>query len=597
MEGPLWTPPPDVVANANVTAVMSELGFDDYRSFHAWTAGERAAFWGDAVQRLGIVFDVPPDTILDISRGVEQPRWLAGARLNIAQSCFTADPQRTAVVYAEGGEIRNVGYGELQAQAAAVAAGLKRIGIGVGDPVAIAMSMNAESVAAYLGIVAAGGVVVSIADSFASAEIATRLRIANTGTVITQDVIRRGGKILPMYEKVVEAGAGRCIVIGDSVSLRPDDHAWDDFLDVGAPWQPEIMPPDAPTNILFSSGTTGDPKAIPWDQTSPIKCAVDGYYHQDVHSTDVIAWPTNLGWMMGPWLIYAPLINNASLALYDDLPTGRGFVEFVRDAGVTILGVVPSLVAGWRARGVLGGVDWSRIRVFSSTGEASNEADMEWLMAAAGGKPVIEYCGGTEVSGAYISGTVVQTQLAAAFSTPTVGLDLEILDEEGNAATAGEVFLVPPSIGMSNVLLNRDHHEVYYAEVPRPGLRRHGDHMERLQGGYIRAHGRADDTMNLSGIKVGSAEIERVLLDVAGVAETAAIAVEPPGGGPSRLVIYAVPHPGVEPDVKGWLVDMQRAVSTGLNPLFKIADVVAINELPRTASAKVMRRKLRAAYG
>ena len=199
----------------------------------------------------------------------------------------------------------------------------------------------------------------------------------------------------------------------------------------------------------------------------------------------------------------------------------------------------------------------------------------------------------------YITGTVLHPAVPAAFTTPTLGMDFVLLDEHDRRTSSGEVFLIPPSIGMSQRLLNRDHHEEYFADTPAWGgyqLRRHGDHIEQLDGGYFQAHGRIDDTMNLGGIKVGSAEIERVVARVPGVAEVAAIAVEPHGGGPSRLVIVAVSEPGVEADVEAWRVAMQAEIRTHLNPLFKIDEVIVREMLPRTASAKVMRRTLRAEY-
>jgi acetyl-CoA synthetase len=325
---------------------------------------------------------------------------------------------------------------------------------------------------------------------------------------------------------------------------------------------------------------------------------MDGRYHHDIHSDDIVAWPTNLGWMMGPWLIYATLINEAAFVLYDDVPTGRGFVDFVEETGVTVLGLVPSIVAAWRSAGVLDDSTLSAVRVLSSTGEASLAADCAWLMERAGGVPVIEYCGGTEIGGGYLTGTVLQDAVPATFTTPSLGIDVRILDEDGNPADTGELFLVPPSIGMSEELLHGDHYRVYYEGVPEADvpLRRHGDHMQRLPDGHYRALGRVDDTMNLSGIKVSSAEIERAVTSIDGVAEAAAIAVSPADGGPSRLVIYVVPADPTKADVDRWKVEMQGAIRSQLNPLFKVDEVIAIDELPRTASAKVMRRTLRDAW-
>ena len=299
---------------------------------------------------------------------------------------------------------------------------------------------------------------------------------------------------------------------------------------------------------------------------------------------------------MGPWLIYSSLVAGATMALYDDAPTAPGFARFVEEAGVTVLGVVPSLVAAWRRSGAVEGCDWSRVRVFGSTGEAAKPDDMAFLMDLAGNKPIIDYIGGTEISGGYMACTVLQPCAPGTFTTPTVGGGIHILDENGKPARSGELFIEPPSLGLSQELLKADHHEVYYAGTPDVGvvLRRHGDHIEQLGGGRYRTHGRVDDAMNLGGIKVGSAEIERAVQDIPGLHETAAIAVEPPGGGPSRLVIYAVVDEGI--DDEQLKPTMQRLISTRLNPLFKVSDVVIVDLLPRTASAKVTRRSLREDY-
>jgi acetyl-CoA synthetase len=595
---PAWIPTDDDVSRCNVTEVAAQLGLEGYAALYRWSIENRADFWSLVAARLGIVFAEPAAEVLGGS--AESPLWFAGSRLNIVASCLRHDPDRIALITNATGDVERMTYGELGKRVGRFANGCADAGIGTGDRVAIAMPMTAEAVIAYLGIISAGAVVVSIADSFAAEEIATRLRITGADVVVTQDRIARAGKDLPMYGKVVAAGARRAVVVdtGAGVELREADIRWDDFQSEDDEFEPLAADPGRHTNILFSSGTTGEPKAIPWDQLTPLKAAMDAHFHHDVGPHDVLAWPTNLGWMMGPWLIYAALINGAAFALYDDVPSGRGFVDFVGDAGVTMLGVVPSLVAAWRSTGALRGADWSRIRRFSSTGEASNPDDMAWLMSVSGPKPVIEYCGGTEIGGGYVTGTMVQPAVPSMFSTAALGLELAVLDGEGRPVDSGEVFIVPPSIGLSTELINRDHHEVYYEGTPGGDrlLRRHGDHLERLSGGYYRAQGRIDDTMNLGGIKVSSAEIERVVGAVPGVAEVAAIAVPPPGGGPSRLVVYAVAAEGSGSDADAWTAAMQAAIREHLNPLFKIHDVVACDSLPRTASQKVMRRLLRDEY-
>jgi acetyl-CoA synthetase len=602
---PAWIPPEGFAETTNLHRLMVDLGLRSYADLHAWSVANRECFWEKVIACLGIRFGQPYSQIRAPQSGVEAPRWLVGARLNIVDSCFAADSQAPAVVFQPEGEaLQRWSYGELRALTDRVACSLGKLGLRPGDAVAVDLPMTAESVAVYLGIVKAGCVVVAIADSLAPGEIQIRLRLGSAKAIFTQDVIGRAARRLPLYEKVVAAAGPPAVVLpcdGEvSTPLREGDQSWAGFLGSDEEYAAVMRGPEDPVNVLFSSGTTGTPKAIPWTQTTPIKCAADSWLHHDLHPGDVVAWPSGLGWMMGPWLIYASLINRATMALGYSPPAGRTFGRFVQDARVNVLGVVPSLVKIWRTSGCMEGLDWSAVDVFSSTGECSNPEDMLYLMMLAGYKPIIEYCGGTEIGGAYITGTVVQPASPATFTTPALGLDVHIADDQGRPAPRGEVYLVPPSIGLSNCLIGEDHYTVYFADTPTgpqgQPLRRHGDEMERLGGGYYRAHGRVDDTMNLHGIKVSSSEIERVVATVEGIREAAAIAVPPVGGGPEELVIYAVLTPGPAPSPRELKAAVQRAIRTRLSNAFKVQEVVPVESLPRTASNKVMRRTMRHEY-
>ncbi len=600
-----WVPSEEFIRTTNIARLIEELNLNSYEDLHAWSVQHRIEFWDLMIKKLGIRFHKAYTKIVELPMEVELPRWLADAKLNIADSCFNAPSDAVAIVYQkEGCSISTMTHEELDLLTNQVSNSLIDIGYNPGDAIAIDMPMTAEAVAIYLGIIKAGCVVVSIADSFAAPEIEIRLHLANAKGIFTQDYIKRACKQIPLYTKVVSANSPKAIVLpsGGSVSvkLRDGDITWAEFLTNKRQFSSASCGPEDYTNILFSSGTTGEPKATPWTHTTPIKCAADGYGHHNIQTGDVVAWPTNLGWMMGPWLIYASLINQATIALYYGVPTDRGFGQFVQDAKVNMLGVVPGLVRIWKNTECMKGLDWSAIKVFSSTGECSNEKDMKYLMGLAGNRPIIEYCGGTEIGGGYITGTVVQPCLPAAFSTPALGLDFVIVDENGELTENGEAMLIPPSIGLSTNLLNQDHHKVYFEGTPNGPhgeiLRRHGDQIERIEGGYYRVHGRSDDTMNLAGIKVSSNEIERVIKSVPGVSETASIAIRSQDGGPNLLVIYAVLISGVRNTKDALKTSMQEAVNLNLNPLFKIHDVVVVDSLPRTASNKVMRRTLRDSY-
>ncbi|MCY3713307.1 MAG: AMP-binding protein [Gemmatimonadetes bacterium] len=609
----------------------------------------------------------------------------------------------------DGSALSTTTYGELERLVNRVANGLRDRGLAPDQAIALYMPLNLECVVAYLAIIRAGSRVVSIADSFPPAEIRRRMAIAGASCAVTMDRYVHAGKVIPHYATVVESGASTVIVVpsggrgdgsgdfggsgvfgqsgdfgrsgsdgrssdfgrsGDTPQLRPSDLAWSDLLSGEDTFESVTGDPYRSTNILFSSGTTGDPKAIPWNHLTPVKSAMDGFYHQDIHGDDVTTWPTNIGWMMGPWLIYATLVNGACMALYPDAASTPEYLRFIRRAGVTMQGVIPSLVRTWRSGdvaegghggvadkrqgnmaegsngGVAVGVDWPSVRVFSSTGEPASRIDYLWLMSRTGYRaPVIEYLGGTEIGGGHLACTVLQPCSPAVFSTANLGVDFVILDETGTEVGeggTGELFLVPPALGMSQRLLNGDHDEVYYEGCPAGPrgevLRRHGDHTQRLHRGHYRSQGRADDGMNLGGIKVSPLELEGVMDGHPAVYESAAVAVQHEGEGAERLVVFIVPEggsgaagshatdsratdsreddgPGSSPnrqiiaspdapadahagldrglDLAALKSELQAMVSSGLNPLFEIHRVIVADELPHTASGKLVRRMLR----
>ncbi len=604
---PVWQPSASIQAAANITQFMARLEMGTVKQFHAFSVNQSDDFWQRIIAQLEIVFKKKPTAVCNSSKNLSSPHWLPDAKLNIAESCFLAPATATAILYEDKNrQLCRVSYQELNVLSNRIANSLIQKGLCAGDAIAIVMPMTMTAVAIYLGIIKMGGVVVSIADSFSSQEIASRFKSARAKAVFTQDVSVWNNKKIPLYEKVCTA---RNTYPGVAAFVLPDseeamlivdqqDTAWENFLVSNSEFTAVACDPMAACNILFSSGTTAEPKAIAWNHTTPIKAASDAYFHQNIQANDVLAWPTNLGWMMGPWLVFAALINRATIALYPDAPKDRSFGEFVSRAQVTMLGVVPTSVAAWRQSKCMEGLDWQSIKVFSSTGECSNPENMFYLMYLAGYKPVIEYCGGTEIGGAYVSSTVVEKNYPSLFSTQAMGLQFVILDENGKQSEIGEVAIIPPSMGLSTTLLNADHYQVYFANMPTTDdnkiLRRHGDQIRQLPNGYYSILGRVDDTMNLGGIKVSAAEIERTLAGMPDIVETSAIAISPVDNGPSQLIIYAVTQ--TELPKQDTLRAMQKRINTSLNPLFKIHDVVFTRELPKTASNKIMRRLLRKTY-
>ena len=708
---PSWIPTENVIEESNIAKMMKQLDIQTYQEFYNYSITQRSAFWNRSLEHIGIVWDREPTQVFPQECSATNQSYFADGRLNITDSLWNKrDPHEPAIIYAMESaprDLQTMSFATLSKLSNQISNALLHV-VQPGDAVAICMPMTPESIALYIGIVQAGCVVVSIADSFSAPEIATRCRIANAKAIVTQDVLYRGAKVLPLYPRVVQAveeihrtskakskqpppndpgeykeskfdedydmnealeesplsiivvpgllhagpyprlkdmsrsesgtwndkdADGNPVPLHDSIHLRSMDMDWHSFLSHRSDEFTSIKcaATDA-CNILFSSGTTGDPKAIVWSHTTPFKCAVDGFYHQNISPGETVCWPTNLGWMMGPWLLYQ-FLNGATLAIFNGVTSTNAFCQFVDHARIDMLGVIPSLVKSWQARNATEGCDWSHVKRFSSTGEASDPVNYLWLASRVQGyAPIIEYCGGTEIGGSFLSSTIVSPNVPSMFSTPVLGSKITILPSEvsygsnridpleafaeksDNTTTqfSGEVALLPPTVGLSTKLLNRSHFSTYFEGMPKGPrgeiLRRHGDEIERVYSvfpkelplPYYRALGRCDDTMNIGGIKVGSVEIERVCNLVPSIQETAAIGVPPRGGGPNLLVIYVVLR-----EREGLLTNeemaslksaMQRNIKTKLNPLFGISDVHITKLLPRTASNKIMRRLLRDEY-
>ncbi|XP_039140974.1 probable acyl-activating enzyme 18, peroxisomal [Dioscorea cayenensis subsp. rotundata] len=632
---PYWFPDPVLAKRTNLGKLMEAHGpsllgssykdpITSFNLFQKFTVEHPEIYWSIAMKEISVLFREGPKCILDTSdKSREGGIWFPGSVLNIAECCLLPMnfPKKTnesiAIVWRDEGSddspINAMSLKELRDQVMMVANAIDKL-FSKGDPIAIDMPMTTTAVIIYLGIILAGCIVVSVADSFAAKEIAVRLSISKAKGIFTQDFIVRGGRKFPLYSRVIEGSNCKAIVVparGNEigVQLRSHDLSWKDFLSCAASqprpcsYIPVYESAENVINILFSSGTTGDPKAIPWTQLSAIRSAADSWAHTDIQSGDICCWPTNLGWVMGPILLFTCFLNGATLALYQGSPLGRGFGKFVQDAGVTFLGTIPSLVKAWKSSKCMEGLDWGKIRTLASTGEASDVDDDLWLSSRASYKPIIECCGGTELASSYILSTLLQPQAFGAFSGKSMSTGFVIFDDQGIAypddqPCIGEVGLFPLYMGASSRLLNGDHKKVYFDGMPSyrgMKLRRHGDIIQRTVGGYYIVQGRADDTMNLGGIKISAVEIERACnrADEA-VLETAAISIRKGTGGPEQLVVMVVLKEGSSNcDPYQLRAKFQKAIQKNLNPLFKVSSVRIVPEFPRTASNKLLRRVLR----
>lgn len=590
MQEKLFTPNNELISKSNIFNAMTDLGFEKYDDFYKWSIEKKVDFIDYSVKKIGVKFDQSYDLVF-WSEGT----WFEGAKMNIVESCFSQDSTKAALVFkAENGEIVSLNFAELKSLVLRVVAGLRQKGFRKGRRCVIYMPMNVTSIVLYLALVAAGMVVVLVPDSFSESELQKRIEIVGAEVIFASDEyvynqkkINLESKLENLNEVEVYLAKGKDCILKDFgfKQLLSDESA--DF---------EYMIPSDYISILFSSGTTKDPKAIPWKHWTPIKCAIDGYYHQDIHSSDVVSWTTGMGWMMAPWLIFATLINGATLAIYQGAYHSEDYGKFVEQSKISVLGVIPSLVKAWKNSGLMEQFNWE-VRVFTSTGEPSNSEDYLYLQSLSLlDAPIIEYCGGTEIGGGYITNTVVEPSLVSAFSTATLGTELEFVSE----GELKEVLIAIPALGLSDELLNYDHDQEYFDErldmIRGKKLRRHGDAYEMVNiagKNFYKSRGRVDDTFNLNGIKVSAVEIEQVVSKFEGVVDVAAVSVA--DDGPESLVIFYCSE--TEYDEQFLLSEFQKLISQNLNPLYRLSRVVRIDEMPRTASNKLMRKELRKLLG
>lgn len=612
-ELPIVWEPEQYSIQSNLAHWMQELGMT-YGKFYEWSVNEKETFWRKVISSIPLKLKKEYTSILAQSSDPDETIWLKDARFNSIESCFQANPDQIAIYYQaeQATQIEQITYKQLHEKVIHYATGLRAQGFNTHDRIIFYIPFSIEAVAVYLACIYIGAEPVLVSDSFSAAELQKRIAIIQAKAVITTDSYWYADKKINVLTKVIEANPLQIILhtaaINTVIDIRnnANDLLLSQLLHTKSKTAEAYYHASADTiSILFSSGTTKEPKALPWKATTPIKCAADGKLLQDIHAGDVVTWTSGMGWMMAPWLIFASLLNKATIALYGGAYSKKEFIDFTQTTQVSILGTIPSVVKSWRAQNFGKIINWN-IRIFSSTGEPSDIDDYLYLMYMNDFKaPIIEYCGGTEIGGGYISSAVVLPNALSAFNTAAPGSSFILLNEQNQIVSQddnGEVYLIPPTIGLSQEILNKSHTEEYYSNLPvitgYPLLRRHGDgfHIHVHEGiTYYRSIGRTDDSMNLGGIKISAVEIESVINKHPEVIESAAIASQNKNGGPEKLIVF-IHSKNASVDLLQLQKELQKRIQTELNPLFKITAIVLKDTFPRTASNKLMRKELRKEY-
>ncbi|MER3461386.1 MAG: AMP-dependent synthetase [candidate division GAL15 bacterium] len=617
----VWRPSPELVQHSRLWRFMRRHGLASYEELYRRSVEDLDWFWRAALDEMDVRWYRPYERVYDDRRGVEWTEWFCGGQLNLVHNAvekYRDSPvgSRLAIRWeGEDGAQRQLTYGDLDVEVSRAAGALRHLGVGRGDRVALYLPMVPEVAVALLACAKVGAIVTPIFSGFAPEAVAARVRDCEAKVVVTADGFYRRGQVVPMWRHADEA-ARQCPSVEHLLVVRrlQGTEGWRPGRDV---WWHEAVadqPPQAPTEpmdpmdpfmIIYTSGTTGRPKGTVHVHAGfPIKASCDMAFQFDVQPQDVIFWLTDMGWMMGPWLVLGGLSLGAAVVLYEGVPDhphpGRLW-ELVDRHGVTVLGVAPTAVRALMRHGD----DWparyrlTTLRVLGSTGEPWNPDPYLWYLQHVGRErcPVVNYSGGTEVSGGIVCGTVIHPCKPCAFAGPCLGMAADVYDPEGRPAApgqVGELVVTKPWPGMTKGFWQdpQRYLDTYWSRWP--GVWVHGDWAARDEDGFWYILGRSDDTLKVAGKRVGPAEVETAALAHTAVKEAAAIGVPHEVKG-EAIVLFVVLKPGYAPDPH-LAEEVAEKVATALGRPLRPERVLFVPDLPKTRNAKIMRRVVRRAY-
>jgi acetyl-CoA synthetase len=618
----IWTPPPDLVAQSNLTAFLHATGQRDYDDLATKADADPAWLMQAVFKFCDVRFYRRPDAMLDLSDGQPWARWCVGGATNIVLNCIdkhrgTAVWDQTFLVW-EGEDRRqqrSLSYGEFDREVGRLAQGLRDLGIIRRDVVAIYMPNLPETFVAFFAALKLGAMVMPLFSGFGPSPIQSRLNHGGAKAVITASGTWRRGVPAPLksvLDVALEAAPTvQHVIVADRDGLsietpmrRGRDHRWSDLVAGrdGAIATAEMQAGD-PAILLYTSGTTGEPKGCVWTHISFIGSMVtrDIIICGDFKSTDRFFFFSDMGWMVGAMCACIPSFAGGSLLIAEGTPdypdTGR-FWRLIADHRVSYLGVSPTIVRSLMRYGLeVEDYDLSSLRITASGGEAWTDTPWLWFFEHVCKKkiPIINISGGTEVGGCIFTGTPNHPMNPGSFSRPALGVGADIVDMTGKslpAGAVGELVLRHASIGLTKSLWKADarYLESYWSTLP--GLWVHGDFAMRGHDGLYYILGRSDDTIKISGKRTGPAELEGILIATGKLAEAAVFGVPHPVKG-SAIVCACVPMPDVAGN-SGLAGELSSAIVAGMGASYRPETILFVDDLPRTRNLKIMRRVLRA---
>lgn len=613
-----WTPQPHHFDTAQVLLLCRELALPDYDALLAFSVAKPDEYWRAVMRFLDFRWSRAPEAHVDLSRGPEFPQWFPGGRLNwvdtvlaFAAKPATANSRAIVAEEEEDGAVRALTFAELAAAVRRFAAGLRGLGIGRGDRVGLLCDNGVEATVSVLAISYIGAIVVPLFSGFGHEAVVSRLEPSEAKAIIATTGFRRRGRDVDM-QPVVAASVERlpCVKtviwkVAPGVAVPAGGIGWNDVAAAADDGRPaETMAAMDPFMVIYTSGTTGRPKGpVHTHGGFPLKIAHDSAVHFNVGAGDVFCWPADMGWVAGTLVLGSALLRGATLVLYNgapDFPDWSRMSRLIEAHGITHYGSAPTLIRGAAANAALSlKHDRSSVRLLITAGEVIDPEHFLWYQDSfgEGRSPVINYTGGTEVSGGLLSSVQVRPIAPGSFNTASPGVDVTVVDEGGAelVSEVGELAIRAPFVGMTASFWQDDERylDSYWRAIP--GLWVHGDLALKSPDGSFVMMGRSDDTLKVAGKRLGPAEVEEVVLEITEVGEAAAVGVADEVKG-QKLVVFVIPTPGFAGDraaLEGKVADL---VSGRLGKPFRPSRVHVAAQLPKTRSGKIMRRLIRQIY-
>jgi len=613
----IWEPTPGYIENANVTRLMRKHGISDFHALVKRSQDDIEWYWNAAIEDLGIDFSTPYDKILDVSEGVAFPKWFVGGRINLVHNTVdrhasSALASNDALIWeGEDGEVRRITYRELSVEVNKVANGLQEMDIGPGDTVGVYMPMVPEAVIAAYACAKIGAIYLPIFSGFGAPAVATRLNDAKCKLLFTADgFYRRGQKVAmkPVADEAVELSPTvRQVVVFKRFAdmdppMSPRDISWDAaFEGHRTDHLSEPLDPETPFMIAYTSGTTGKPKgSVHVHGGFLVKIASEVAYQLDAQPGSVLYWVTDMGWIMGPLEMVGGHAAGATVFMYEGAPNFPGpdrLWKMIAQHKIEILGISPTLVRALMPAGEepVRSHDLSSLRILGSTGEPWNPEPYKWFHEVVGGGrcPIMNLSGGTEVGACFLGQSPVIPTKVCSLGTPALGMAMDVFDAEGKPVRGevGELVCTKPWPAMTRGFWGdkQRYLDTYWSRFDDVWV--HGDWATIDEDGYWFLHGRSDDTMNIAGKRIGPAEYESAAVNHPAVVECAAVGIPDEVKGTS-VWCFCILKPGTEPS-DGLAAEITKEITDELGKAFKPSEIRFVDELPKTRSAKILRRAIR----